>query len=186
MKQVKLDFSSMKRNASATASAKDKIIGKVGVEPASPAILKESPSSKQQVENKEVVVNQTEPSETTSLLYTSSVAERPSKRTRTSAPISTGTKTKAINIDDSSSSEDEPEEPVDLDVLERSGKLNRHFGEVRAKMGGMPPVHGEENRRSDDILRVFDLWVACLLRCCCSVDLIPNDAGPMNMVPALG
>ena len=137
MKQGKLDFSSLKRNASATTSAKEKIVGKVGLESAS---VKASPAPQSiPVDEDEDDVKQQ--SETTTpapspTLFSSSVAERPSKRAKTAAvPL-----TKPVSIDiDESSSEEEPEEPVDLDELEKSGKLNRHFGEVRAKMGGMPP-----------------------------------------------
>ena len=177
LKQGKLDFSSLKRNTSASTSAKEKVVSKVGVEPTSAKTSPKAVATKLFSE-KEAITKRTETTSPASspTLYSSSVAERPQKRAKTSdaslsPPIS-------INIDESSS-EEEPDEPEDLDVLEKSGKLRRYLGQVKEKTGNVPPsrfnsiafqfvcrmvdllavVHGDKTRDSVNILRVFDLYV---------------------------
>ncbi|TDL26708.1 hypothetical protein BD410DRAFT_783821 [Rickenella mellea] len=48
------------------------------------------------------------------------------------------------------------EERADVFDLEKSGKLRRHYGKVRERMGNLPPIHTEGQTMSHQILRVFD------------------------------
>jgi len=68
--------------------------------------------------------------------------------------VGAGKKRKAL--DDDASSEDEIVIREDLEVLEKSGNLNKVYGAARERMGNLKPIHGENQTKAYQILRVFD------------------------------
>ncbi|KDQ61463.1 hypothetical protein JAAARDRAFT_54829 [Jaapia argillacea MUCL 33604] len=44
-----------------------------------------------------------------------------------------------------------------LDVEDKAGKWNKHYGDVRRKMGNLKPIHAKGQSKVHHILRVFDL-----------------------------
>jgi len=43
------------------------------------------------------------------------------------------------------------------DLADKEGRWNKHYGEVRKRQGYMKPIHGENQTKVHEILRVFDL-----------------------------
>ncbi|THH01837.1 hypothetical protein EW145_g6848 [Phellinidium pouzarii] len=48
------------------------------------------------------------------------------------------------------------EEPQDLNILEKSGRLAKLYGQSREKMGNQRPIHAEKQTMVHQILRTFD------------------------------
>lgn len=113
-----------------------------------------------------------------------------------------GTRSMRKALDDDTSSEDEIVIREDLEVLEKSGNLNKVYGAARERMGNLKPseydkasklecflirfaVHGENQTKAFHILRVFDKYVwfeledahACLIK----IFLV----APTSLAPAL-
>lgn len=110
--------------------------------------------------------------------------------------VGTGNKRKAL--DDDTSSEDEIVIREDLEVLEKSGNLNKVYGAARERMGNLKPskydkasklgcfltrftVHGENQTKAFQILRVFDKYVLFELqdaRTCLKISRSSYEFGP--------
>lgn len=187
MKQGTLSFASSKRGAAATASGKANVLKKTP----SIGIVKPPAAEKKVVGSRTVSTDSSASALTVSSTSTLSddddvvvlsTAQRAPKRLRTasgaSKPTSSTTKHAAIN-DSSSEDEAEPITPKgSLQVLEKSGQLNKLYGQAREKNNYLPlskryipsflsviliktpQVHAEKQTNVHHILRVFDKYVS--------------------------
>ncbi|KAH8110744.1 DNA polymerase delta, subunit 4-domain-containing protein [Phellopilus nigrolimitatus] len=166
LKQGTLSFASSKRGATATAT------GKANVAKAGPAITASRPASAQ----KRSTGARTASSDSTISLGTSTssasdsdvvmlsagstpAAQHGIRRSKivSSAPKSVGAGMKRkVRADDSSSDEEHEEPKANLDLLEKSGRLSKIYGQARERMGNIPPIHAEKQTKSHHILRIFD------------------------------
>lgn len=149
LKQGTLSFSSSKRGAAATAT------GKANAKASPGALAKPSIVSVKPISNRRVSQESTGSSNIPSASdCDEDVAEagRAAKRLKISSTTggpgkvrSAGTGINHKVLDDDTSSEDEVVVRQDLDVLEKSGNLNKAYGAARERMGSLRPSECEKS-----------------------------------------
>ncbi|KAL5531218.1 hypothetical protein ACEPAG_4094 [Sanghuangporus baumii] len=163
LKQGTLSFASAKRGSTAASKA-----NALKTSPSVSSVKphggeKREPSSRTASISSTVNASSTGSStEDDDVLIKSTAEQRSSKRRKTAngqaqgIPKAAGVVRKAAANDSDTSSAEEPEEQVDLKVLEKNPRIQRLYNQTRARMGDVSPVHAARQTKIHHILRVFD------------------------------
>ncbi|KAH7919887.1 hypothetical protein BV22DRAFT_1040503 [Leucogyrophana mollusca] len=163
-KKSKSDTSTMKQGTLGFASAKRTNSNISAKEKQQPIVTRRASSLVQKPKAESVVDQQAQESDPDVLEISSTEEYSPvpvvsARNTRTSAKAQagkgSGKKVKQPEV--SHEPEAVIQEREKLDVADKAGRYRKHFGEVRAKMGFMEPIHAENQNKIHQILRVFDM-----------------------------